>query len=118
MPHDQQPHNPDPEDPVEPQAAPYGDPSADPETLPVASHPDPSLDPMLSPDAAKPVPTGKLDPDAVPEAELESPEVADKGNRRIHGRHHEKHGGRPLESISRDRPVLVPAEQAEEPKTE
>lgn len=77
----------------------YGDPAVDPETLPVASHPDPKQDPYLSDEAARPIATGSLQ-DAVENPEVLSPELEDESNLRIHGRHHHRHGGRPLESIA------------------
>jgi hypothetical protein len=88
-------------DPTAPPTAPYGDPKMSPDEIPLASHPDPEVDPYVTHDAAQPIGTGRLD-QALAEADAglreDSPELEDESNRRIHGRHHEKFGGRPLES--------------------
>lgn len=89
--------------------APYGDPGTKPEDLPIASDPNPEVDPYVSRDAAQPIGTGREDQAIVERKAAEdaglSPELEDKENRRIHGAHHERHGGRPLESFS---PAVAP----------
>jgi hypothetical protein len=103
-----------PPDPDATPDAPYGDPSADPAELPVASDPDPAVDPMVSQDAAQPIGTGS-ESQAIAERNKEvfSPELEHEDNPRIHGRHHERHLGRPLESISQDAPY--PLDEKGEP---
>lgn len=91
---------------VDPNSEPYSDPDVDPASLLIASDPDPALDPMVSKDAAQPIGTGS-EAQALAEKSTEviSPELENKDNPRIHGRHHERHMGRPIESISQDRPM-------------
>lgn len=99
--------------------APYGDPGMKPDEIPIASDPDPEVDPYVSRDAAQPIGTGRED-QAIAERKAAakerqvSPEMeADKENPRIHGQHHEKVGGRPLESFAPDKVPHDPHRPAE-----
>jgi hypothetical protein len=85
------------------------DPNAGfPAVAPSGVIPDEDQASYVSRDASTLIPTGAIPLDAdgnpIPASEpVLSPELeADPDNPRIHGKHHHKHGGRPLESVASD----------------